>query len=160
MSLMRIDLEIRNKKDFWSGLFFLAAGLFYGITSWITLPMGSAREMGPGYFPFVLSGILTVLGAVIAGRSFVVSAGTPFGSVPWRAIVMISCATVTFALILREFGLFPTVLATCLVASLAEKSGNIVKNILVSSALALFCVFVFSYVVGLTVPIFGSWFLG
>ncbi|MBI1942979.1 MAG: hypothetical protein HYS35_04865, partial [Betaproteobacteria bacterium] len=79
-------MVIRNPKDFWAGLMFMAFGLSFMIIALGTpefidrlwgerlIPgyqMGSAVRMGPAYFPVVLGGILAVLGAVVLFRSFV-----------------------------------------------------------------------------------------
>jgi hypothetical protein len=64
-------MEIKNPKDFWAGLMFIGTGLFF--TFWATefYQMGTAVRMGPAYFPAVLGGLLTVLGAIILFQSFV-----------------------------------------------------------------------------------------
>jgi len=79
-------MGIRNAKDFWAGLMFMAFGLAFmviarGTPDFINelfgtkvIPgyqMGSAVRMGPAYFPVLLGGILAVLGAIIFLRSFV-----------------------------------------------------------------------------------------
>lgn len=79
-------MVIRNPKDFWAGLMFMAFGLFFMVVALGTpefvdkfwgeklIPgyqMGSSVRMGPAYFPVVLGGILAVLGAIVFLRSFV-----------------------------------------------------------------------------------------
>ncbi len=78
---------IRNPKDFWAGLMFLAFGLAFVILATGTpafldpvlhglglqaapgYQMGSALRMGPAYFPVMLGGLLAILGAAILVRS-------------------------------------------------------------------------------------------
>jgi len=57
-------LNWQRTRDFWAGLMFALIG---GSAMWIArgYPFGSARSMGPGYFPVVLGGLLVILGAVI-----------------------------------------------------------------------------------------------
>jgi hypothetical protein len=53
---------IRHPKDFWSGIVFL----FFGLAAIIIgqdYEMGSAGRMGPAYFPTVLGGLLSLIGA-------------------------------------------------------------------------------------------------
>lgn len=79
-------MVIRNPKDFWAGLMFMAFGLAFMIIALGTpefidrlwgeklIPgyqMGSAVRMGPAYFPVVLGGMLAVLGGIIFFRSYV-----------------------------------------------------------------------------------------
>lgn len=76
---------IRNPKDFWAGLMFVAFGLGFVIIAAGSpefldrlvgsrvvpgYQMGSAVRMGPAYFPVVLGGLLVVLGAVVLARAF------------------------------------------------------------------------------------------
>ena len=58
---MRIDA-----KSVASGILFILMGLAYFWMAWSKLPIGSAMDMGPGYFPIVLSGGLVVFGSSIA----------------------------------------------------------------------------------------------
>ena len=51
-------------KDLGAGAFFVFVGLVYGSIAWFGLPIGVALNMGPGYFPIVLSGMLIVLGLI------------------------------------------------------------------------------------------------
>jgi hypothetical protein len=62
-------MKIKNQKDFWAGLMFLAFGLAFAIIA-RNYQMGTAVRMGPAYFPTVLGGLLAVLGAVILVRGF------------------------------------------------------------------------------------------
>ena len=49
-------MQIRNKRDFWSGMMFLIIGLLFVILS-RQYQLGTAAKMGPGYFPTVLGGL-------------------------------------------------------------------------------------------------------
>ena len=80
-------MQIKNPKDFWAGLMFMVVGVFFMVVAAGTpefinhlfgseklIPgyqIGSAVRMGPAYFPIVLGGLLTVLGAIVFFRSFV-----------------------------------------------------------------------------------------
>ncbi len=64
-------MQLRNPKDFWSGVMFAAIGFAFAIIVKVyEYPMGTASRMGPGYFPFVLGNALGVLGLVILLKSF------------------------------------------------------------------------------------------
>jgi len=83
-----------------------------------------------------------------------------FGVVPWRAVVMLTLSTVIFAAFLEQLGLFPAILVTSLVASLASSEIKWWKALIVSTVMAAFCVVVFHYGIRLPVSVFGSWFGG
>jgi hypothetical protein len=62
-----MEIKIRSSRDFCAGLIFICFGiaaLFIGGS----YPMGTSSRMGPGYFPVLLGGILTLLGFIIAGQ--------------------------------------------------------------------------------------------
>jgi len=63
-------MKIRNQKDFWAGLMFLAFGLAFALVA-LNYQMGTAVRMGPAYFPTVLGGLMAVLGLIVFLRSFV-----------------------------------------------------------------------------------------
>ncbi len=54
-------LRITNKRDFLAGLMFIAIGVA-ALVSGRDLRMGTAVRMGAGFFPFVLTGVLILLG--------------------------------------------------------------------------------------------------
>ena len=62
-------MKVKSPKDFWAGLMFIASGLFFAIWAKEFYQMGTAVRMGPAYFPFVLGGLLAVLGAAILAES-------------------------------------------------------------------------------------------
>lgn len=82
-------MQIRNEKDFWAGLMFMAFGLSaviiasgppaFLVAAWKSMgwgelqygyQMGTAVRMGPAYFPTVLGGLLAILGFVVFLRAF------------------------------------------------------------------------------------------
>lgn len=151
---------IINRKDVAAGGFFVGVGVLYGGIAWRWLPVGHALNMGPGYFPIVLSTLLTVLGATTLLRGFSNGSGSPFGIVPWRALVMLSLATVVFAAFIRQLGLLPAVFASSMLASMSSPQIKVSTAGLASLLIALFSTAVFIYGINLPIPIFGSWFRG
>lgn len=70
-------MQIKNGKDFWAGLMFLAFGLGFMIVAWNNYAMGTAVRMGPAYFPVMLGGLCAVLGGIVFFRSFLSSIRVP-----------------------------------------------------------------------------------
>jgi hypothetical protein len=58
-------MTIKNPKDFWAGLMFIASGLFFALWAIGFYQMGTAVRMGPAYFPAVLGFLLVALGVII-----------------------------------------------------------------------------------------------
>jgi putative tricarboxylic transport membrane protein len=147
-----------NRKDVAAGWFFVAVALLYGGAAWRALPMGSALDMGPGYFPIILSGLLLVIGIVIVVRAFFTMERHPFGIMPWRAVIMLSIATIAFASLLKILGLLPGTFLTTFIATLSSAQIPVLRAAITSLCIAVFCTAVFGYAVKLPVPIFGSLF--
>jgi len=51
-------------KDLLTGLLFLTVGVIFGVSSW-NLSVGTSADMGPGYFPLLISSVLSVIGTVL-----------------------------------------------------------------------------------------------
>lgn len=148
---------IRNRIDFAAGLIFVAVGLLYGMMS-LRLSLGSALEMGPGYFPLVLCGLLVALGAAILINSLTGGPGESFGKVPWRALVMLPLAIVVFGVGLQYLGLLPSVFVSAFLASNASGGIPMMTRVAISVGLAIFCTLVFSWGVNLHIPMLGTLF--
>lgn len=149
---------MKNTKDLASGLIFAVIGVLYGSLAYFGLPIGGALEMGPGYFPILLSGLLVTLGGVLVLRGGVTVSGQPFGKVPWRGMVMISLAILVFSLSLRPLGLFPASLITASIAALSSPAIKPVRAVVTGFGIAVFCTIIFGYLVKLQIPILGSLF--
>ena len=72
-------MKIKSQKDFWAGLMFLAFGVFFAVYGAIHYQMGTAVRMGPAYFPTLLGGLLTVLGAIVLLQSLATGDGQKLG---------------------------------------------------------------------------------
>jgi hypothetical protein len=138
-----------------SGAFFAAVGLLYGSIAWQTLDVGSALEMGPGYFPIILSGLLIALGVAIAVRGLSSEQQSRFGVVPWRGVILLSLATITFAAFFDDLGMLPGVFITTFLAALSSPKIRILRAVMISFCIAVFCTAVFSYGIQLPVPVIG-----
>lgn len=113
-------MRIRNQRDFWAGVMFVAFGGFVaGMAR--NYELGTAAEMGPGYFPSMLGMLLMFLGL------FVVASGLSpkrneetverfyFGT-----MFFILVPVVTFGLLVEFLGLVPSLLVLVVFASLAS----------------------------------------
>lgn len=63
-------MQVKNGKDFWAGLMFLAFGLGFMLVAIRNYNMGTAVRMGPAYFPTLLGGLMAILGLAIFIRAF------------------------------------------------------------------------------------------
>jgi Tripartite tricarboxylate transporter TctB family len=113
-----LALHIRHPKDFWSGLIFIAVGIAALIIG-RDYSLGTATRMGPGYFPALLGGLLTLFGAIIAARALVVS-GQGIAAVSWRPLILVIAAMLAFAALLEPAGVVIATIALVIVGCLAS----------------------------------------
>ena len=145
-------------KDITASLLCVLIGGFFAIVSVTTLPLGTARQMGPGYFPFLVGCILLVLGLIMGFRAIRSDTPSAFDSVvSLRSLLSILVAPVVFGLTVRSLGLVPAILLTALASSFANERAGLRHSILLASMLTVFCVLVFSFGLGMNLPLFGAW---
>jgi hypothetical protein len=130
------------------GVFFLAQSL--------TLKIGTAFRMGPGYFPLVLSGVLILLGLTILVQAVRLK-GERVGPIAWRGMAFILPAPVFFGLTVRGLGFVTALFLTALIAAFASQRMRPGLALLVAAGLTLFATIVFSYALGLPFRRFGPW---
>lgn len=90
-------MNIKNQKDFFSGLMFMTVGIAFAWGS-STYTIGNGARMGPGYFPLVLGVLLAILGGVITFKALVVETvdGDKIGSFAWKPLFFIIMANLVF----------------------------------------------------------------
>jgi len=147
-------------KDLLSGGFFCGVAILYGSIALRDLPVGQVFNMGPGFFPLVLCGLLMLIGGALVLRSLFAQQSEAFEPVPWRAIALVSLGIMVFALLLDPLGLLLAVFFATLVASFAARKARLLPSILAAAAIAVFCVGVFVLGAQMQAPVFGSVFGG
>jgi hypothetical protein len=148
-------MERLNLRDAAAGAIFFALGAAFALGA-RSLEIGSAFRMGPGYFPLLLSVILMLLGAIIIASSFA-SQNQPLGPVPWRGLVLVLAAPVVFGLSVRKLGLVPAIVLTVVLAVYASRRSRLWLAAAMAAGLTIFCLAVFSYGLGLPLPLLGPW---
>lgn len=147
---MRIKL-VRGAVDFWSGLLLVAiagAALYY-IAS---LEIGTALEMGPGYFPLMIASVLAVMGAALMVRGLAVD-GPEVPPMNLRATVLVLASFLAFALLLDRFGLVAAILAQSLIAGFASRESVLWQSLLFGAAMAAASVVLFVWLLGIPVEV-------
>jgi hypothetical protein len=142
-------MKIKSPKDFWSGLMFVGFGVFFMVWALTHYQMGTAVRMGPGYFPTVLGGMLTVLGAIVMAGSLVAQ-GESVPQFHLRPLIFVSVAVVLYGYLMKPLGLVGSTAALVFVSAYG---GHEFKWKEVT--LLFVILFVFSWLVfvkGLTLP--------
>jgi hypothetical protein len=146
----------RSLKDILAGLAFVVFGAAFAVLA-VGYRIGTPGQMGPGAFPFVVGGILVVLGAVMAVRGLVGGELDPIGIVPLRAIALIITAVVFFGLTVRGLGLVPSTFGAALLAAFASRSTSLRGALAVSIGLTVVAILVFVVALSLNVRLIGPW---
>jgi hypothetical protein len=142
---------IRHPKDFWSGVLFVAVGVF-AIVYGSRYSLGSAARMGPGYFPRILGILLVVLGAALALRAMRVQ-GPPVPRWHWRPTLTVLGSVVLFGLIVQKVGLALSTVILIVLASSASHEWRPRESIIAGVLLAALATGVFIIGLKLQLPI-------
>jgi hypothetical protein len=127
-------LKIKNQRDFWSGLMFVAVGIAFAVGA-TNYSMGSSARPGPGYFPLILSAIMALLGAVVLFKALSIETtdGNPVGAFAWRPLLVIVAAIFFFGVALPRLGMLITVPILIGIVSMAGDEFHW-KGVLVNAA--------------------------
>jgi hypothetical protein len=143
--------SIRNPKDFWAGILFIAIGIAaIGIGSKYNL--GTAARMGPGYFPRILGMLLIALGAVLSVRALRLQ-GAPIPPFKWRPTIIVLGSVVLFGLIVSHVGMAISVVLLIFLSSAASTEFRPKEALVAGVLLAMLAVGVFVIGLKLQLPI-------
>lgn len=143
-------MQLRNPKDFWAGVLFLAIGAaFATVINVYEYKLGTTRNMGPGYFPLLIALLLSALGIIIILKSLVTS-GEPISKFAWRPIIWILSAVVLFGLTAKIVGLALAIIMLVLISAFGGHEFKIKEQLIAAVVLAIGAVLVF--VIGLKLP--------
>ncbi len=117
------------------------------------LAVGSAADMGPGYFPQAIAWGMLAFGVFFIGRSLVVP-GDKIKLPHWRALILVPASVGVFALLVNTAGLALASFLSMVVVSLASKETRLLEVIAFSAAVSAGSVLLFVKALALPVPIF------
>ena len=145
-----LRLRVRNPRDFLAGLLFIAIGVATAIAA-SDYPLGTMRNIGPGYYPILLGIALTLLGAGIVLKGLKISAERSSGEgFALRPLIAVIAAVVAFGLLVRPFGLGVAIVALIVISSFAGRDFNPVRVALLCAAMVALSWLVFIYLLGLS----------
>jgi hypothetical protein len=144
--------RIRSPQDIGAAVVFMAIGLA-GIYFGSDLRFGSAGNMGPGFFPVILSWLIFAIGVIVGFKGLSIE-GPSIEPVQLRPILVVVSAILIFGLVVERLGLAITAALLTILAGFARRDVNLVETLLLAAGLALFSVLLFVY--GLSQP-FPAW---
>ena len=148
-------LKLRNQRDFWAGIFFVACGIFAIIVAQEN-ELGPAARMGPAYFPTLLGGCLTALGAACALKGLLAGDPGDDGRIAppnWKVLALVLGAISLFCLILEPLGLVISLAVMTAVCTAASPDSKKLETLVLIVALEAICWVIFVYLIGMTIPV-------
>lgn len=139
-----------DKRDLGAGAALIAVGAAFALGS-MELRIGSARQMGAGYFPLIFS-IVTIVAGMLVALPALFRAG-PLVIPPWRPFAAVCVSIAVFIFSMSRFGLVPAVIAAVCVAALADRRSTKTGAVLLSLGVAAACWLIFVVVLRLPIPI-------
>jgi Tripartite tricarboxylate transporter TctB family len=148
--------RIGNPRDVLAGLLFIAIGVATAIGA-SDYPLGTIRNIGPGYYPILIGIALALLGAAITVQG-VKSAPDPApaaddGSFALRPLIFVIAAVVTFGLLVRPFGLAAAIVALVVISSFAGRDISVLRIVLLCIGMVAASWLVFIYLLGLNMSL-------
>ena len=148
--------RIEARKDFFAGLFFTALGLL-GLAGAADLEFGSLGAMGPGFFPAVVSGLLTLTGLLLVFRGLLRGGLRAKGeSFSPGAPLLLLTALILFALLLEPLGFLPAAFTLVFVGRLAAGDGRWIEALFLALILTALSEVLFLWWLEMPVPLFGD----
>ena len=100
-----MEPQLQRPRDIIGGLVIVAVGALFLLLG-RELEFGNSFQMGPGYFPSVLSVLTMILGGVLTWKGL---RGAPvegaFSHIPWIGVVSVIGSVVFFGLTIRGIGI-------------------------------------------------------
>jgi len=153
-------MRIRHPNDFLTGIMFILFGVAAMAFS-TEYDIGTAAKMGPGYFPFLLGGVLGAIGVFVLARSLLWASGTHAWPVlHFLPATLVLSSVVLFGVLLQPLGLIVSTLVLVLICSRASREFRWKEALLNAGALILIVLVVFVYFLEFPVPVWPMWLTG
>jgi Tripartite tricarboxylate transporter TctB family len=135
--------------DLCAGLLFAGLGL---ASLWLgaDYALGVPSRIGPGYVPRLLGILLAAIGLFLIVRSWWATESIDT-SVAWRPLLLISAATVAFAVMFEASGLLPAILVSVAIGNYASRENRWSTAVGLGGVLAFFAWLLF--IKGLSLPL-------
>lgn len=140
----------RNWPELFAGLFLLVLG-GAGIIGSLALHIGTASNMGPGYFPLASS--LAIFACGLFQLFQVLRAGeASLPRIDWLPLVTISAGGVVYALMISRFGLLPAIVGCTVTCGLFDPRLRVKHLVALCVVLCLLAYLTFVAGLGLPIP--------
>lgn len=147
---------MRVRDDVLAGLLFIGFGAL-AIIAGIGYGIGTPARMASGFFPVLIGAAIAVIGVVLVLKAWrLPDVPHPVSFPELRSLVFVIASVLTFAFLVNRFGLVPALLASIVVAWVADRRGRLLELAGLAILLTLLIVGIFVYGLGAPVTLF-SW---
>jgi hypothetical protein len=144
-----MKVRVGNRREFGAGLFFVIVGVA-GMLLAAQYRLGTLTQMGPGFFPLLMSALLGLLGLGAMINAVSSELTVPIGKWPLLPILFIVGAILAFAVLVDRWGLLVAVLTLVTLACYQGWRRRPLEVLLIACVLAAASVGIFIY--GLKLP--------
>ena len=141
-------------KDFWAGLLLIAVGTL-AVAIAHDYPLGTARRMGPGYFPIALGALLVLFGIYVLVKGLRGGGRIEAG---WslRALIVLPLALALFGFLMSRAGFVPALVVLVFASAAAGSEFRLLEIIALTVVLTALSTAVFVWGLGLPYPLFAG----
>jgi hypothetical protein len=144
--------RIGDHKQFLSGLFFFCIGL--GALAMLPSNIGTATQMGPGYFPMLLGICLLLFGGTSMILGIRAAVQTRVAPVPVVTLLLILGGVVSFSLLIEWLGLAASLFCLVLLSCFKRLRAHPLEILSIYLALLGMSWFIFIHVIQLPMSLF------
>lgn len=148
-----MNLHVRSQPNFLAGLLFILLGTGFGYAA-TQYELGSAAQMGPGFFPLALGILLAFFGAITLLRSISpLDEQEEIERAPLKPLILILGAIMLFAMLMIPLGLVLASVVLILISTLASHEFSWRYALITMLVLIVMCYLIFIYGLGLPIPV-------
>lgn len=146
-----------RRKDVLAGLVVTLIGIG-AIFEALSYNLGTAAQMGPGFFPLSIGMIIVALGLgiiMIGGRGPEMHQEEgDQATTPWRALIALPLSILIFSVATPSFGLAPATFLAVFISTFADRTLTLLRSLVIALGWTTLCILIFRVGLGIQVRVF------
>lgn len=144
---------MRVNKDYVAGAIAITSGILATYKSF-NYEVGTLTQMGPGFFPLIVGGLLIfcggliVLGGIARGNVTVID-----GKGDWRGRGLVVLSLISFIVLGKHTGLLPASFALTFISAMADRDNTVKEALVLAVAVCIVAVVVFWWAFDIQFPL-------
>lgn len=147
-------------KDLTNGIFFVVMALLFVGYTFVSYPLGSSTEMGPGYFPLLIAVLILIFSLILIANRLLRGRFDVVSYREWGALIKVNSSILFFAICLPYLGLILSTIGMIMISNLGNLVQSWKSSLAVSVSISLTGYVLFVFFLGVYVPViprFVSW---